>query len=175
MPNPLQDTTGAAEPFDFEAFMAGTQLARGTVGFFRKDHRDEIGNLTARHDEIAKAQAGDRESSKSEHRKLADRIKALRAEMNASRVNMVVRTLDPDEYKAIREDDAKDVYDQLELQSVEPKLTADQWRALAKRIGYAQFAVLVEEASELVVSKVAVPDFSQSVLTTLNPPPSSPS
>ena len=71
---------------------------------------------------------------------------------------------------AISDDDNLDIYDQLEMQSVEPKLTREQWKALADRIGMAQFAQITKDANDLVLSKVAVPDFSQSVSETLSPP-----
>lgn len=54
-----------------------------------------------------------------------------------------------------------------------PNLTADQWRKVAGVIGFAQWAVLLEQANTLIMAKVAVPDFSQSVSATLKPPTSS--
>jgi hypothetical protein len=172
------------EPFDFDAFIAGTQLARGPVSFYRVDHRVQIQQLTAEHD-AAPAEGGDeRESDQTPARHaLAERIAALRAEMEASRVTLTLRTLTPDEYREITRDDALDIYDQLEWMSKAPKgsdnpaaysdlpqLTRAQWKAVADRIGTAQFAVIVADANALVESKVAVPDFSPSVSKTLRPP-----
>lgn len=159
-----------SEPFDFEAFISGTQLARGTVGFYRTDHRTEIARLTREHDALP-AEAGDeRESSKASPRKaLAEKIAALRQEMEASRVEFTIRTLTPDEFKSLSEDEDA-VYDQLALQSVEPKLDASQWRRLADAIGMAQFSQINKDANALILSKVAVPDFSRSVSETLSPP-----
>ena len=160
-----------SETFDFDAFIAGTQLARGTVSFFRKDNQREIQRLTREHDALPKSGGDERESAESSPRhELAQRIADLRAEMEASRVEFTIRTLTPDEFRKISDDDKLDVYDQLEWQSVDPKLTREQWKALADRIGMAQFAQITKDANDLVLSKVAVPDFSQSVSETLSPP-----
>ena len=160
-----------SEPFDFEAFIAGTQLARRTTGFYRKDHRDEIDRLQAEHDALPVGD--DREGSKGSRRKIAERIKALRDEMEASRVPLVIRTLTPDEFRKVSESDVLDVYDQLAMQSVEPALTKDQVRRLADVIGAAQWGAIVSEANALITSRVAVPDFSRSVSETLSPSESS--
>lgn len=172
------------EPFDFDAFIAGTQLARGPVSFYRVDHRVQIQQLTAEHDAAPAGAADERESDKpSPRHALAERIASLRAEMEASRVTLTLRTLTPDEYRKITTDDDLDIYDQLEWMSKAPEgcdnpsgyadlpqLTRTQWKALADRIGTAQFAVMVSDANGLVESKVAVPDFSPSVSKTLSPP-----
>lgn len=162
-----------SDTFDFEAFIAGTQLAQMKTGFFRKDHRPAILELTKQHDALP-ADAGDeRESAKtSPRKKIADQIAALRDEMEQSRTDITLRALTPEEYKALSED-ADAVYAQLALQSVEPKLTEAQWRTLSDRIGYAQFAQMCKDANDLILTRVAVPDFSRSVSATLSPPASS--
>ena len=159
-----------SEPFDFEAFIKGTQLARRTVAVYRVDHRDEIERLQAEHDRLPDESGDQREGSKGGPRKaLAERIVALRAEMDASRTEFVIRTLTPDEFKALS-DDTMGVYDQMAMQSVEPSLTAAQWQQVANAVGAAQWGALVKDANDLILSKVAVPDFSRSVSQTLNPP-----
>jgi hypothetical protein len=163
-----------SEPFDFDAFIAGTQLARGTVGFYRVDHRPEIQRLTREHDALPLDALDEREQSAPSPRKaLAEKIAGLREEMEASRVEFTIRTLTPDEFRKNTDDDTLDIYDQLATQSVEPALDRDQWRKLADRIGIAQWGQLVAEANALILSKVAVPDFSPSVSATLSPPTSS--
>lgn len=173
-----------SEPFDFDAFIAGTQLARGPVSFYRVDHRVQIQQLTAEHDATPAEGADERESDQpSPRHALAERIAALRAEMEASRVTLTLRTLTPDEYRKVANDGSLDIYDQLEWMSKAPEdcenpaaysdlpqLTRAQWKAMADRIGTAQFAVMVTDANALVESKVAVPDFSPSVSKTLSPP-----
>lgn len=162
-----------SEPFDFEAFISGAQLARRTVSAFKVDHRDAIRDLQQQHDALT-ADDG-RESSRSPRRELAERIKALRDEMETSRIEFTIRTLKPDELKRVREDDSLDVEDQLAMQSVEPALSAEQWRRVGEVVGAAQWAVLVSEANDLILSKVAVPDFSPNVSKTLSQRESSPS
>ena len=163
-----------SEPFDFDAFIAGTQLARGPVGFYRVDHRPEIGRLTKQHDALPVEAGDDREQSAPSARKeLAAKIAALRAEMEASRVEFIIRTLTPDEFRKVQDNEALDVYDQLAMQSIEPALDRDQWKRLADKIGIAQWSQIVSDANALILSKVAVPDFSQSVSATLSPPVSS--
>jgi hypothetical protein len=162
-----------SEPFDFEAFIRGTQLPRRTVHVYRVDHRDEIERLEREHD-AALPDGDEREASRgSNRRQIAEQIKALRDEMEDSRQAFVLRTLTPDELRQCAEDEAKDVYDQISIQSVEPHLSADQWRQVANAIGAAQWGALVVDANDLVRSRVAVPDFSRSVSQTLSPRESS--
>jgi hypothetical protein len=164
----------SSEPFDFEAFISGTQLARGQVGFYKVDHRPEIARLTREHDALAPEPGDDREVAQESPRKvLAARIAALREEMEASRVEFTIRTLTPDEFRRVSDDESLDIYDQLAMQAVEPELNRDQWKRLADHIGMAQFAQITKDANDLILSKVAVPDFSRSVSETLSPPLSS--
>jgi hypothetical protein len=159
--------------FDFEAFIRGTQLPRRTVFAYRLDHRDEIARLTAEHDALP-ADGDDRESTGTSPRAgIASQIKALRDEMEASKVEFVIRTLTPQEFKRVQEDDTLDVYDQLEMQSVEPHLTKDQWQQVGEAIGAGQWGAMVSAANDLVLKRVAVPDFSRSVSQTLSPQGSS--
>lgn len=158
--------------FDFEAFIAGAQLPRRTVTFYAADKTDEIERLTAEHDSLP-AEADDRVGSKSSRRKLAEQIKALREEMEDSEQSIIIRALDADEMQHHSNNDALDIYDQLAAQTVEPALTADQWREIAKRISYGVMSGIVAKANALALRSVAVPDFSQSVLESLSPPESS--
>ena len=159
-----------SDPFDFDAFIAGTQLARGTVGFYRTDHRPEIARLTRQHDAMPLDGLDEREQSAPSPRKaLAEKIAALRSEMEASRVELTIRTLTPDEFRKVMDAETEEPYDQLALQSVEPVLTSEQWRKLADKIGTAQFKAICDDANALILSKVAVPDFSPTVSETLSP------
>ena len=159
--------------FDFDAFIEGTELAQMKTGFYRKDHRVRIAELTAEHDAIPATSGDERETEQESPRKaLAEQIAALRDEMDASHVEVTLRSLTPDEFRALPET-TDSIYKQLEIMSVEPRLTEEQWRTLADRIGFAQFAKISTDASNLVLSKVAVPDFSRSVSATLSGPTSS--
>ena len=162
-----------SDPFDFDAFVKGTQLPRRTVSAYRVDHRDEIMRLTAEHDATSQA-VDDREASGASPRlAIAERVRELRAEMEASRVEFIIRTLTPEEFKACSDNDDLSVYDQMEMQSVEPHLTADQWRKVGEVIGSGQWGTIVAQANELVLKRVAVPDFSRTVSATLSPRDSS--
>ena len=175
-----------SEPFDFDAFISGTSLARRKVSAYRVDHRDEIERLTAEHDALP-AEDDERESSGTAPRQeIAKHIADLRAEMEASRVTWTLRTLQPQEFKSLQDDEKDEsevVFDQIALQSRAPEdcknpslyadlpnLTADQWRSIAGVIGARQWGDLVESATALILSRVAVPDFSRSVSATLKPP-----
>lgn len=172
-----------SEPFDFDAFINGTQLARRTVSAYRVDHRDAIARLVAEHDAEPQDSGDERESSGASRRhELAEQVSALRAEMEASRVQWTLRTLGAEEFAKVKDDEKIDVYDQIALQSRAPEgcknpsayndlpnLTADQWRQVASVIGARQWGDLVEDANNLILSKVAVPDFSRTVSATLSP------
>jgi len=173
-----------SEPFDFDAFIRGTSLARRTVSAYRVDNRDAIDRLKAAHDALPTDDGDEREASTvgAERADLAERITALRAEMEASRVEWVIRTLGPEEFGKVRDDESLTVFDQISMQSRAPEgcanpslyndlpnLTADQWKQIAAAIGAAQWGELVTDANNLVLSKVAVPDFSPATSTTRTP------
>lgn len=156
--------------FDFDAFIRGTQLPRRTVSAYRVDHRDDIARLTAEHDALPSDAGDEREASPASPRsEIAARISALRDEMESSRVDFVIRTLTPDEFKIVTEVDEMTVYDQMEMQSVSPKLTGEQWKKIGEVIGAGQWGAIVQAANDLVLKRVAVPDFSRSVSATLTP------
>jgi hypothetical protein len=162
-----------SEPFDFEAFIAGTQLPRDKVSFFKVDHSKEIDRLTAEHDALPPEGGDERESSRNGRAKIAQRILAQRDAMAASETFIEIRTLGPDEFKAIRDDESVTIYDQFATQTVDPVLTADQVRRLAAQVGAAQWGRMAGKANDLILSKVAVPDFSPSTSETLSPRDSS--
>lgn len=164
-----------SEPFDFDAFIAGTQLPRRTIEAYRIDNSDEIRRLQAEHDALP-PESDDRESSGSARHDLAARIVELREGMEASRTEFVIRTLTPQEFRdftTVDESDEDAIFRQMALQSVEPKLTAEQWRRVSDAVGVGQWGSMVKDANELVLRRVAVPDFSRAVLRTLSPPESS--
>lgn len=171
-----------SEPFDFDAFIRGTSLPRRTVSAYRVDNRDAIERLRAAFDDAPEG-GDDREfSGSSERDTIAEQIATLRNEMEASRVEWVIRTLGPEEFGKVRDDESLTVFDQISMQSRAPEgcanpnlyndlpnLTADQWKQIAAAIGAAQWGELVTDANNLVLSKVAVPDFSPATSTTRTP------
>lgn len=173
-----------SEPFDFDAFIRGTSLARRTVSAYRVDNRDEIDRLKTAYESLPETPAGDERETDgpSTRDEIAARITALRDDMESSRVQWTLRTLGPDEYRQIIDADDVEPFEQIALQSRAPEkcanpslyadlpnLTADQWRQIAQAIGARQWGDLVDAATALIVSKVAVPDFSPSSSTTRTP------
>lgn len=168
-------------PFDFDSFVAGTNLARDQVSVYGKDHATTIARLQSEHDALPDTE-DERESSGSTSRQsIAEQIRALRDEMEQSRQDLTLRTLGPDEYQTVVGDESLDIYDRVALQTQPPKdspnpaayndlpnLTADQVRRLAGVIGAGQWANVRTVADDLISHKVAVPDFSQTVSQTLS-------
>lgn len=168
-----------SEPFDFDAFIRGTSLARRTVSAYRVDNRAEIAALIDAYESLPESTGDERESDGPSTRdEIAARIATLREQMESSRVEWTIRTLSPQEFAAL-DDDA---FKQIGLQSRPPEgcanpslyndlpnLTDDQWRQIATAIGASQWGTLVSEANALVISRVAVPDFSPPSSTTRTP------
>lgn len=168
-----------SEPFDFDAFIRGTSLARRTVSAYRVDNRDEIAQLIKAHDSLPENTGDERESDGPSTRdEIAQRIDVLREQMESSRVEWTIRTLTPQEFAALDDD----VFKQIGLQSRAPEgcanpslyndlpnLTDDQWRQIAGALGAAQWSELVKDANSLIISKVAVPDFSPAISRTRSP------
>jgi hypothetical protein len=172
-----------SEPFDFDAFIRGTSLARRTVSAFRVDNRDEIAQLIEAFESLPENAGDERESDGPSTRdEIAARIAALREDMESSRVQWTLRTLGPEEFKQIVNADTDEPFDQIAMQSRAPErcanpslytdlpnLTADQWRQISRVIGSRQWGDLVDSATALIISKVAVPDFSPNSSTTRTP------
>lgn len=163
-----------SEPFDFDAFIRGTSLARRTVSAYRVDNRDEIAQLIEAYESLPETTGDERESDGPSTRdEIAARISTLREDMESSRVEWTIRTLGPEEFKKVIEADTDEPFEQIAMQSRAPEncanpslyndlpnLTADQWRQIAAAIGSRQWGDLVDSATALIISKVAVPDFS---------------
>lgn len=154
-----------SEPFDFEAFIAGSHLAEDTFTMYLVDYGPQIARLDAQIDQ-AKSGPDDRESStaSAEVADLERQRDVLVAKMEESRREFTLRACTPDELKLITSDET-DVYDQLAIQSVKPALDRDQWKRVGEAAGAIQFSEFVVKANALVTSKVVVPDFSQTSST----------
>lgn len=158
-----------SEPFDFESFISGAQLARTTVSAFKVDNTREIERLKEAYNELAEVirsndEGGDPREGVSDPTStamsdLAQRIDTLRGDMERSRIEFVIRTLTPEEYASIREGD-DDVFAQFALQSVSPELTVDQVKRVTEVVGAMQWGEMMSEANALILSRAAVPDFS---------------
>lgn len=154
-----------SEPFDFEAFIAGSKLAEDTFTLYLVNHGPAIARLQAQIDQ-AKSSGDDRESTVSpDVSHLEQQIARLTAEMHKSKREVTLRTVTPDELQHIGTDKT-DIYDQLEIQSVKPALDRDQWKRLGAAVGAEQFADFIRKANALATLKMVVPDFSPSASTT---------
>lgn len=168
-----------SEPFDFDAFIRGTSLARRTVSAYRVDNRAEVADLVRAYESLPETTGDERESDGPSTRdEIAARIDALREQMESSRVEWTIRTLSPQEFAALDDDVFKQIGTQSRapegcanpsLYNDLPNLTDDQWRQIATAIGAAQWGSLVRDANDLIISKVAVPDFSPANSTTRTP------
>ncbi|WP_330473830.1 hypothetical protein [Terrabacter sp. C0L_2] len=150
--------------FDFEAFISGARLAEDTFSLYLVDNGRKIAHLQ---EQIDKAKNGgdEREASTGNTVDLEAQVAALVDEMAASKRDLTLRALTPDELKRVSDDDT-DVYDQLATQSVKPKLDRDQWQRLGAAAGAKQFSEFVSKANVLATNDVVMPDFSPSDSTT---------
>lgn len=154
-----------SEPFDFEAFIAGSKLAEDTFTLYLVNHGPAIARLQAQIEQ-AKSSGDDRESTvPADVSHLERQIERLTAEMQKSKREVTLRAVTPDEYEFITSDKS-DVYDQLAIQSVKPVLDHDQWKRLGAAAGVQQFGSFMRKANALATSEVVVPDFSPNASTT---------
>ena len=162
-----------SKPFNFEEFMSGVTPRTVHAKIYLVDKTDEINALNAQVDEDAlDAELNDgRLSSKSAVTKIKKQIEALQAEMEDGAVEFEFRSLTPDEMSKIQsaDDDTDTRYEQLALQSVNPKLTEDQWRQFANsgRLTHGQFAQIMATANKVSLEIVSVPKASPNILEAL--------
>ena len=166
------------KPFNFEEFMAGVTPRTVHAKIYLVDKTDEINALNEQADEAAlDAELNDgRLSSKSAVTKIKKQIEALQAEMEDGAVEFEFRSLTPDEFVTLEllpkikgDDDYDTRYHQLALQSVNPKLTEDQWRQFANsgRVTHGQFAQIMATANKVSLEIVSVPKASPNILEAL--------
>jgi hypothetical protein len=154
-----------SEPFDFEAFIAGSKLAEDTFALYLVNHGPAIERLRAEIEDVKAGGSDDREASASaDVAALEQQVARLSAEMQKSRREVTLRSVTPDELEQIASDKT-DVYDQLAIQSVNPVLNRDQWKRLGAAVGAEQFGEFIRKANALATLKVVVPDFSPTIST----------
>lgn len=162
-----------SKPFNFEEFMAGVTPRTVHAKVYLVDKTDEIEALNEQADDAALEEiTGDRRmSSKSKASKILKQIEALQAEMEDGAIEFEFRPMTPDEINVIQvkqkaDEDYDTRYDQLAAQSVNPKLTADQWREFANsgRVTYGQFVQICSTATAISMETVIVPKASPNIL-----------
>jgi hypothetical protein len=163
-----------SEPFDFDAFIRGAEMPHATVPLIRKDRSAQITELRAALDRLPE-EGDERETTVDERAPLLERIAALEAEQAESAMIVELRALNPQEFKDVVLDEAKDVYDQIAAQSRGTRNEGDRerWESVAAKVTAHQWGAFVERANALVLTKVTMPDFSQNGSTTPTRRPSS--
>ena len=161
-----------SKPFNFEEFMSSVTVRTVHAKVYLVDKTDEIEALNDQADSAAlDAITGDgRLGTKSAASKLAKQIEALQAEMEDGAVEFEFRPLTPDEFtmlqqKADADENYDTRYDQLAAQSVNPKLSADQWREFSNsgRVTIGQFIQIVTTATAVSMETVVVPKASPNI------------
>lgn len=157
-----------SEPFDFDAFIRGAEMPHATVPLIRKDRSAQITELRAALERLPEEGADERESTVDERAPLLERIAALEAEQAESAMIVELRALNPQEFKDAVVAEGTDVYDQIAAQSQGTRNEGDRerWVAVAATISAFQWGEFLERANALLLSKVALPDFSQNGSTT---------
>ena len=154
-----------SEPFDFEAFIAGSKLAEDTFELYLVNHGPAIARLREQIEQATVGGGDDREATvPADVSDLERQVARLTAEMQKSRRELTLRSVTPDELEHIASDET-DVYDQLAIQAVKPALDREQWKRLGATVGAAQFSEFVLKANALATLKVVVPDFSPTTST----------
>lgn len=178
----------STKPFDFDAFIAGIKPSERKIVVYPVDNRSEIALLEQQIDAESQVESSSaRFGSKPRSVTLAQKVKKLREEMEKSALTFTFAPLHPDRVAhyvggaevdrvaegegAVSAEDAmrEAKYEQLAEQSVEPKLTKDQWKIVAERLGAPRFADLVNGATEHTLMSVTLPPFSPSTLDALTP------
>ena len=157
-----------SDPFDFEAFIAGTKLPTLTVPLYRVDHSRQIADLDAKIKALPEQPGDEREGQVSQRDTLTAERDRLSDEQAASATEFELRALSATEYRVIIDDDGKDVFDQIAAMSQGTRNEAprETWERVAGTVSAMQWGEFVTRANALVLSKVVVPDFSQQPSTT---------
>ena len=153
--------------FDFEAFIAGTHLPTIKVPLYRVDHSLEIKDLDEQIAKLPKDPSDEREGVKSVRADLTGRRDALAAEQDGSAQEFELRALSAPEFAEVSKPEF-DVFDQIAVQSkgTANEACRDVWERVSASVTAMQWSGFVARANALVLSKVAVPDFSQPNSTT---------
>lgn len=161
--------------FNFDEWLADAELPEATVRV------NKYGNLVAKlerleqeHD-VAKREESMRpprrmsEKTVSEAGRIAEEMEKVREQLDSGWITLRLRGMTSAELeRANKPKDADEsAMRSIAIQSVEPKLTEAQVKALREKIGVGQFAQIIRTASEVAYGEVAVPDFSASVSATL--------
>lgn len=155
---------------EFAALLGEAKLPERHRDLYRVDHTDEIDRLN---DELSQALRDEKYTDAPKSRKkaqskvLAEKIAALRKEMDDKKLSVTYRSMTPDEYEAWAEDKESSWPEQLEIQVTEPALSAEQWKLMGEAFGIGQMGALYLAAKELTESQVVTPPLSVTASLTL--------
>ena len=156
-------------PFDFEAFIAGTNLPRFEVPLYGVVHQHRIDELDAQIESASDAPAGDdRESTIDTRPDLTAERDRLHAEQETSARWVELRALSAEEFAEVANDPKKDILDQIAAQSKGTRNEADrdQWAKVKAAALPGAWTLFVARANEILEQTLVMPDFSLSSSTT---------
>lgn len=159
-------------PFDFEAYIAGTNLPRFEVPLYGVVHQHRIDELDAQIKAAREADSGDeREASESPLAALTEERDRLNAEQEASAQWVELRSLSGEEYESVPNGEDS-LLDQIAAQSQGTRnpLDRDGWAKVKAKAPAGAWFLFAGRANEIVRQSLVVPDFS---LTSSKTPPSS--
>ena len=154
-----------SEPFDFESFIAGTNLPRFEVPLYGVVHQRRIDELDAQIEaaSVDDPNLGDvRESSIDTRPDLTAERDRLHAEQEASARMVELRALSADEFSEVANDTTKDILDQIVAQSKGTRNEADrdQWGKVKAAALPGAWTLFVARANEILEQTLVMPDFS---------------
>jgi hypothetical protein len=149
-------------PFDFEAFIAGTNLPRFEVPLYGVVHQHRIDELDAEIKAARDVEGGDeRESSVSPVVTLTEERDRLEAEQEASASWVELRSLSGEEYEAVPNGEDS-LLDQIAAQSQGTRnpLDRERWAKVKAKAPAGSWFLFASRANEIVRQSLVVPDFS---------------
>lgn len=152
-----------SEPFDFESFIAGTNLPRFQVPLYGVVNQRRIYELDEKIERASKGTSGDeREVSVSPVTALTDERDKLLADQEASARWVELRALSADEFATVSSDDKKDILDQIAAQSqgTSNEADRDRWAQIKAAALPGAWTLFVARANEILEQTLVMPDFS---------------
>lgn len=152
------------QPFDFEAFIAGTDLPRFEVPLYRVVHQQRINELNERIAEtsVPDPKHGDlRESTIAPPDLTAERDSLVKAQDESAQW-VELRTLSAAEFADVAYDKDKDALDQIAAQSKGTRNEGDRdkWAQVKASVLPGAWSLFLARANEIIEQTAVMPDFS---------------
>jgi hypothetical protein len=152
-----------SENFDFDSFIAGTNLPRFEVPLYGVVHQRRIDELDTKIEAASEEPAGDeRESSVSPVPEMVAERDRLHNEQEASARWVELRTLSAQEFSEVANDAEKDVLDQIAAMSKGTRNEGDRdkWAAAKAAALPGAWTLFIARANEILEQTLVMPDFS---------------